>query len=335
MTFKEKMKRLKETNEVIELDDFNDEENSILEDTETDPFEGWTEEEVLEHFGIEKGNEDTEDEDTEDQDYQEEDSYNREDKEPDVSDPYKDTSSKTRENPTKNANQETQDKKTSSKKKKHMGKVKRTKKVITKMFPVNGCKKLLSSKSVDFEELLSKFGEEFYLISLYDKDRSSGFNMVQTLNFLNYLTIEEPYGYFPIYSFDKKTNSIKNIFLLVFNYIMTPSYKTEFKGNHKTHCFHTHMERLIKYMNIGCYIVYETYKTKERLTIYKGGLPYLFQEDVDFETLVNIYSKELGSYSPTCVLATNDLPYSYEYDYRTMKKEICVLPDILTMNTKP
>lgn len=305
------MKRYRLFEEDEEFNDIIDtleQEDEPTEPTEPiDPFENLTREEVLKHYGIKE-------ETPQDKKKQEEEQKKL------LKKKQEDEKKKRGDLRKKQTPQKTY-KTTSSKGTRKVSKTPR--KVFLSISPLNWCKNLLPLKRVDLESLFEVYGEDFYIVSLFNPKQSSGYNMSRTLNFINYLK-QGDYGYVPIYDFDRKTNKIINIFLMVFNYKMTPSYETEVKGNRRIRNFYKDLHNYYKVFDVDTYI----FNSPSEIYIGKGDYDYYFNEELDLEHIINYYTEMLGLNS-TNLLCVNDVPNRIEYDYRSMNNEICLDYDLL------
>ena len=95
---------------------------------------------------------------------------------------------------------------------------------ITNIAPIN-CGSIIDARSIKFDDLKQRYGNEYYLVSLFSNLEDKSWNMAQTTRFIQFL-IYGDYGYFPVYVVDQMTETIQNIFLFVFNYHPTPSIHT-------------------------------------------------------------------------------------------------------------
>lgn len=295
-----------------EQEEFNDIIDTLEQQEQTepiDPFENLTKEEVLKHYGIEEETP--------------QDKKKKEEEQKELLKKKQEEERKKRVGLKKKQPTKKTSKTTSTKGSKRVSRTPR--KVYLPISPLNWCKNLLPLKRVDMESLLEVYGEDFYIVSLFNPQQSPGYNMSRTLNFLTYLK-QKDYGYIPIYDYDKKSKRITNIFLMIFNYKMTPSYETEVMGRRKVRSFYKDIHYILSLFGIDLYIL----NTPTEIYVSEGDYNIHFVDEyVSLEYVIRYYTKKIGL-SPRDLLCVNDVPDNIEYDYRTVNKEICLDYDVLS-----
>ncbi len=306
------------------LEDFDDEveeqDDEEIEDTDDttipyDPFKNISREEVLEHYGI---NLDLTD------DYEEpcitqcQVEYRQGQHQ--TTERQLDTTSSSERETTRNITNPP--KKSSNKRRRY----RTQKKVMTRLSTLNDCRRILPLERLDIGSLLYEYGNEFYIISLFKKDKRKGLIMKQTLNLVNELIFYD-FGYIPIYSYNRETMEIENIFLIVFNYNMKPSFRTIGQGIRSSKDFKKKMFRTLNKYGIKDYI----YNYNNNLLIYENGEVFEVFDILELGVILDYYSNILGSYCDISSFYMNNVPSPLEYDNRSMNNEIYLTNENLNL----